>query len=75
MDVGNLPNHVKYCLSVLKPPLSNYQYTPGPRMGRRNPQHNVYQATFAEFSVARRLQKASPVFSFLEQEQRVKDLT
>ena len=29
---------------------------------------NVYQATFA-------VQKASPVFSFLEQEQRVKDLT
>ena len=33
MDVGNLPNHVKYCLSVLYPPMSNYQYTPGPRMG------------------------------------------
>ena len=33
MDVGNLPNHVKYCVSVLYPPLSNYQYTPGPRMG------------------------------------------
>jgi hypothetical protein len=28
-----LPNHVKYCLGELKPPLSNYQYTTGPRMG------------------------------------------
>ena len=33
MDVGDLPNHVKYCVSVFKPPMSNYQYTPGPRMG------------------------------------------
>jgi hypothetical protein len=28
-----LPNHVKYCVSVLYPPMSKYQYTPGPRMG------------------------------------------
>jgi len=33
VDVGSLPNHVKYCVSELYPPLSNYQYTPGPRMG------------------------------------------
>jgi hypothetical protein len=26
-------SEVKYCVSVLYPPLSNYQYTPGPRMG------------------------------------------
>jgi hypothetical protein len=36
VDVGNLPNHVKYCVSVLKPPMSKYQYTTGPRMGSRN---------------------------------------
>jgi hypothetical protein len=28
-----LPNHVKYCVSVLYPPLSNYQNTTSPRMG------------------------------------------
>jgi hypothetical protein len=33
VDVGDLPNHVKYCVSVLYPPLSNYQNTPGPSMG------------------------------------------
>ena len=33
MDVGDLPNHVKYCVSVLKPPMGKYQNTPGPRMG------------------------------------------
>jgi hypothetical protein len=38
VDVGDLPNYVKYCVSVLKPPLSKYQYTTGPRMGSRNPQ-------------------------------------
>jgi len=33
VDVGDLPNHVKYCVSVLKPPMSKYQYTTGPRIG------------------------------------------
>jgi len=36
VDVGNLPNHVKYCVSVLYPPLSNYQYTPVRAWGCRN---------------------------------------
>ena len=40
MDVGDLPNHVKYCVSVFYPPLSNYQNTPGPSMGVPEiPQH------------------------------------
>jgi len=45
MDVGDLPNHVKYCVSVLTLHLSNYQNTTGPRMGRQNP-NNWYQSTW-----------------------------
>ena len=32
VDVGDLPSHVKYCVSVLTLHMSNYQYTTGPRM-------------------------------------------
>jgi hypothetical protein len=45
VDVGDLPNHVKYCVSVLTLHLSNYQNTTGPRMGRQNP-NNWYQSTW-----------------------------
>jgi hypothetical protein len=41
-----LPNHVKYCVSVLKPPMSKYQYTPGPRMGVSEFPNNWYQSTW-----------------------------
>jgi len=40
-----LPNHVKYCVSVLYPPMSNYQYTPGLRMGVTEFPNNWYQST------------------------------
>ena len=33
MDVGGFAEPRKNCVSVLYPPMSNYQYTPGPRMG------------------------------------------
>ena len=39
MDVGGFAEPRKIlCLSVLTPPLSNYQYI----TGRRNPQHEYY---------------------------------
>ena len=41
-----MPNHVKYCVSVLYPPMSNYQYTPGPRMGVPEFPNNWYQSTW-----------------------------
>ena len=33
VDVGGFAEPRKCCVSVLFPPLSKYQYTPGPRMG------------------------------------------
>jgi len=39
-----LPSHVKYCVSVLKPPMSKYQYTPGPRMEEPEFPNMIYRA-------------------------------
>jgi hypothetical protein len=33
VDVGGYAEPRKNCVGVLYPPMSNYQYTPGPRMG------------------------------------------
>jgi len=47
VDVGGFAEPRKLlCLSELKPPLSNYQYTTGPRMGVPEFPNNWYQSTW-----------------------------
>jgi len=41
VDVGGFAEPRKILCQCAYPPLSNYQYTPGPRMGCRNPQQLV----------------------------------
>jgi len=46
VDVGGFAEPRKILCQCAYPPLSNYQYTPGPRMGEPESPNNWYQSTW-----------------------------